>query len=214
MSAVETPKEETSKWSLEMFLRKLFKGVIDPIAKFFLRIGFKPNMITYLGLLLTSVASALIITGHIVLAGFVLLVGAPLDVVDGSMARILGYSSKYGAFIDSVTDRYSELVLLFGLLIHFVLQANVVACILVFAAAVGSVMVSYVKARAEALGYSAKMGILTRVERLIIMVACLVLNIPIVALWIIAILANFTALQRIWFVRKQSLTISENNGSI
>jgi CDP-diacylglycerol---glycerol-3-phosphate 3-phosphatidyltransferase len=207
MSEVETPKEKKNSWSLEMFLRKLFKGVIDPVARFFLRIGFKPNMITYLGLIITTGASALIITNHIRWAGLALLIGAPLDVVDGSMARLLGHSSSYGAFIDSVTDRYSELVLLGGLLIHFALKANMTACILVFLAAVGSVMVSYTKARAEALGFSAKIGLLTRVERLIVMVLCLIFNIPMVALWIIAILANVTALQRIWFVRKQTLVV-------
>ncbi len=207
MNEVETPKEKKNTWSLEMFLRKFFKGVIDPVARFFLRIGLKPNMITYLGLLITTGASALIITNHIQWAGIVLLVGAPLDVVDGSMARILGHSSLYGAFIDSVTDRYSELVLLGGLLIHFVLQGNLTACILVFVAAAGSVMVSYTKARAEGLGFSAKIGLLTRVERLIVMVLCLILNIPMVALWIIAVLANVTAIQRIWFVRKQTLAV-------
>ncbi|PKN93680.1 MAG: hypothetical protein CVU42_12365 [Chloroflexi bacterium HGW-Chloroflexi-4] len=207
MSVEETPKENKKSWSLEMFLRKLFKGVIDPVARFFLRIGFKPNMITYLGLVITTAASALIVTGYIQWAGIILLIGAPLDVVDGSMARILGHSSMYGAFIDSVTDRYSELVLLGGLLIHYVLEANLTACILVFVAAAGSVMVSYVKARAEGLGFSAKIGLLTRVERLIVLVLCLILNIPMVGLWIIAVLANVTALQRIWFVRKQTLAV-------
>lgn len=207
MSEVETPKETKNSWSLEMFLRKLFKGVIDPVARFFLSIGFKPNMITYLGLIITTAASALIITGHIQWAGLVLLIGAPLDVVDGSMARLLKHSSMYGAFIDSVTDRYSELVLLGGLLIHYVLEANLTACILVFVAAAGSVMVSYVKARAEGLGFSAKIGVLTRVERLIVLISCLIFNIPMVALWIIAVLANVTSLQRIWFVRKQTLAV-------
>lgn len=210
MSEVETPKEEKKSWSLEMFLRKFFKGVIDPIARFLLRIGFKPNMITYLGLLITTGASALVVTDHIQWAGIVLLIGAPLDVVDGSMARLLGHSSMYGAFIDSVTDRYSELVMFGGLLIYYVLQANLTACILVFVAAAGSVMVSYVKARAEGLGFSAKIGLLTRVERLIVMISCLILNIPMVALWIIAVLANITAFQRIWFVRKQTLAVKSS----
>lgn len=211
MSEVETPKDEKKSWSLEMFLRKFFKGIIDPVARFMLRIGFKPNMITYLGLLITTGASALVVTGHIQWAGIVLLIGAPLDVVDGSMARLLGHSSMYGAFIDSVTDRYSELVMFGGLLIYYVLQANLTACILVFVAAAGSVMVSYVKARAEGLGFSAKIGLLTRVERLIVMISCLILNVPLVALWIIAVLANVTAFQRIWFVRKQTMAVKPSD---
>jgi CDP-diacylglycerol---glycerol-3-phosphate 3-phosphatidyltransferase len=204
MNEAQAPQQKSDSWSLEMFLRKFFKGVIDPVAKFLLKIGFKPNMITYLGFLLTTAAAALIAFNHVTLAGILLLVGAPLDVVDGSMARQLGQSSKYGAFIDSVTDRYSELVLLFGLLLFYLFKANTLGCILVFIAAGGSVMVSYTKARAESLGYSAKVGLLSRVERLIIMVFCLIINIPMVALWIIAVLANFTALQRLFFVRKQA----------
>jgi len=205
MNEADTIDKKENTWSFELFLRKVFKGVIDPIAKFLLKIGFKPNMITYLGLILTTLAAALIVKGNITLAGLILLIGAPLDVVDGSMARQLGHPSSYGAFIDSVTDRYSELVLFLGLLIHFVIKNDTLVCVLVFVAAGGSVLVSYVKARAESLGYSAKTGILTRVERLIVMIACLVFNIPIVGLWIIAVLANFTALQRILFVRKQAL---------
>ncbi len=204
MNETEDSKQKSTRWSLEMFLRKLFKGVIDPVAKFLLKIGFKPNMITYLGFLLTTAAAVLVATDHVTLAGLLLLIGAPLDVVDGSMARQLGESSNYGAFIDSVTDRYSELVLLLGLLIYYLLDSNVMGCILVFVAAAGSVMVSYTKARAEALGYSAKIGLLSRVERLIVLVVCLVFQIPMVALWIIAILANFTALQRLFYVRKQA----------
>ena len=204
MNETEDPNQKSTSWSLEMFLRKLFKGVIDPVAKFLLKIGFKPNMITYLGFLLTTAAAVLVATEHLTLAGVLLLIGAPLDVVDGSMARQLGGSSNYGAFIDSVTDRYSELVLLFGLLVYYLIDSNVMGCILAFLAAGGSVMVSYTKARAEALGYSAKVGLLSRVERLIVLVVCLVFQIPMVALWIIAILANFTALQRLFYVRKQA----------
>jgi len=207
MSVEKKTNENDAPWSLEMFLRRVFKNIIDPIASFLLKIGLKPNMVTYLGLLLTTFSAALIVKGNITLAGIVLLVGAPLDVVDGSMARQLNKPSNFGAFIDSVVDRYSELVLMLGLLIHYVIQANTTACILAFLAAGASVLVSYVKARAEAVGYSAKTGILTRVERLIVLVVCLIFNIPIVALWIIAVLANVTALQRIFFVRKQAMAV-------
>ena len=78
------------------------------------------------------------------------------------------------------------------------------ACVLVFISAAGSVLVSYTKARAESLGFTAKIGILTRVERVLVLAPCLLFNIPIVALWIIAVLANVTAVQRILFVRRQA----------
>lgn len=204
MSDKNAESSEKKTWSLELFLRKIFKGIIDPIAGFFLKIGLKPNMITALGLLLAGLAAYFIATGRFTIGGLILLIGAPLDVVDGAMARQLGEPSKFGGFIDSVTDRYSELVVLLGLLIYFIGNGSLLASVLVFVAAAGSVMVSYTKARAESLGFSAKVGLLTRVERMIITVVFLIIGQPIIALWIIAILANFTAVQRILFVHKQA----------
>lgn len=202
----ETLKTQTKpRWSLEMYLRKVFKVVIDPLAAFLLRIGVTPNMVTGIGFILSSVTAFILSRGNFTLGGLILLIAAPLDVVDGSMARLIGTPTPYGSLIDSVTDRYSELVVFGGLLFFFVGTQNSLGIILVFLAAAGSVLVSYVKARAEALGFNCRMGILTRVERLIIMIACLIFRIPIVALWIIAILANVTAIQRLLFVRKQGV---------
>jgi CDP-diacylglycerol--glycerol-3-phosphate 3-phosphatidyltransferase len=204
MEKKHTEPSAKSIWSLEVFLRKLFKGVIDPIASLFIKMGLKPNTITALGFILTILAAYFTATGRFLIAGLILLVGAPLDVVDGSMARLRGEPTRFGGFIDSVTDRYSELVLLLGLLFYYVQQQSLSACLLTFIAAAGSVMVSYTKARAESLGFTAKVGLLTRVERMIIMVAFLLIKRPIIALWIISIGANITAIQRMWFVYKQS----------
>ena len=202
-------KTQKQAWSFEMYLRKTFKGVIDPIAAFFLKLGLTPNAITIIGLILAAVAAFLVATNRMLFGGLVLLVGAPLDVVDGAMARQLGEPSKFGAFFDSVIDRYAELFVLLGLLIHFTINDHMMGSILAFAAAIGSVMVSYNKARAEALGFTAKTGILTRVERIIVMVFFLIIQQPVIGLWIIAILANVTAIQRILFVRKQAVNIKE-----
>ncbi|MCX6054020.1 MAG: CDP-alcohol phosphatidyltransferase family protein [Chloroflexi bacterium] len=205
MSEVESPKINPAPWSLEMSLRKLFKGWIDPVASFLLRIGLKPNFVTGLGLVLSTVAGFFVARGEMTLGGILLILAGPLDVVDGTMARMLGQPSPYGAFVDSVTDRYSELVVLGGLLYFYAMRSDTLLCILVFLAAGGSVMVSYIKARAEALGFSAKIGILTRVERLLVLAPCLLFNIPNIAIWIIALLANFTAIQRFIFVRRQAV---------
>ena len=209
MSNVEQPTGDATtktKWSIDGFLRKTFKGIIDPVAGFLLKIGLTPNMVTYCGLLFSTAVAVLIATGHIIIAGIVMLVTAPTDVLDGSMARLKGGDTLYGAFIDSVTDRYAELVILGGLMVYFVItKPDITGAILSFVAAMGSVLVSYVKARAEALGFNAKMGLLTRVERVIILIPCLIFNIPMVALWILAVLTNVTALQRFFFVRKQVL---------
>jgi len=202
---VTEKKQEKQRWSLEMYLRKVFKVVIDPIAAGLLKIGITPNTVTGLGFILSALAAFFISRGNLTTGGLILLIAGPLDVVDGSMARLMGPSTPYGSLIDSTTDRYSELVVLGGLLFYFVAQQNSLAILLVFLAASGSILVSYVKARAEALGFNCKVGLLTRVERLIIMIGCLIFQIPMVALWIIAILANITAVQRLLFVRKQAL---------
>lgn len=191
-------------FSFEQFLRKISKGILDPMAEFCLKIGIKPNMVTGMALILNAVTAYFLATGKITLAGLILLVGAPLDALDGAIARKRGEPSMYGAFIDSVSDRYAELIVLGGLLIYYIDKGNMLACLLAFIAAAGSVMVSYTKARAEAVGFSAKVGILTRVERSIVMIICLIINQPMIALWGIAILANITALQRIAFVHRQA----------
>ncbi len=185
-------------------LRVRFKGALDPIAGFLNRLGLTPNSVTLFGFFGVSFAAVLLALGHITWGGIVILLTAPADALDGSMARLRGKSSKFGAFFDSVTDRYSELVIFLGLLIHYTLQGDGVNVVLAYLAAAGSVLVSYVKARAESLGYEAKIGLLSRVERFIVLIPALILNIAPVALWIIAILANGTALQRFWHVRSQA----------
>ena len=186
------------------FLRVRFKGVINPIAAFLNRLGLMPNTVTLLGLLGTTLGAYFLATGRITLGGLIILVMAPIDALDGTMARLRGMNSDFGAFVDSVTDRYSELVIFGGLLIYFLQQQNVQGAVLAFVAAAGSVLVSYIRARAQSLNMEAKVGVLTRVERYIVLIPCLIINQPLIALWVLAIFTNFTALQRIWHVRQLS----------
>lgn len=185
-------------------MRTWFKWVVDPLGRFFLNIGMTPNMMTTLGLLGNFLGAFFLSQGKLMLGGWVVLIMTPIDALDGTMARLRGDPSDFGAFVDSVSDRYAELAILGGLLYFYANQGNVLASTLAFAAASGSVLVSYVKARAESLQYEAKIGLLTRVERYLVLAPLLVLNKPIIALWILAIFGNFTALQRIWFVRRQA----------
>ena len=186
------------------WMRRNFKGLLDPLAAFFIRLGLKPNTMTLAGFLI-SVAGALVLTqGYMPLGGLLILLAGPFDALDGSMARQLGQPTKFGAFVDSVTDRWSEMLILMGLLYYYLVQGNQLACLLVFAATMGSVMVSYTKARAEALGFDCNVGVLTRMERYLVMGPALVVNLPWLALWILAILANVTALQRALYVRRQA----------
>ena len=186
------------------FLRIRFKGVLDGIGGFLNRLGIMPNTMTMLGLLGNTVAAGLLALGYLRWGGLIVFLMGPIDAIDGTMARLRGQPTRFGAFVDSVTDRYSELVIYGGLMIYYIQLQDWRAVGLIYLAAAGSVLVSYVKARAEGVGYKANTGILTRAERYFVVVLGLLLNQMIIALWILAILANITALQRILFVRKQA----------
>lgn len=195
------------KKTLSDWLRIIFKGILDPIGNALNRLGLTPNAVTLLGLAGNVVAAYLVANGRISLGGLVMLIAWPVDALDGTMARLKGEASDWGAFVDAVSDRYSELLILGGLLYHFAANGQSVLSAVAFAAAAGSVMVSYVKARAEAQSFSAREGILTRAERYLVLGPSLLFNIPAIGVWIVAILANFTALQRIMVVRAQARTL-------
>ena len=184
-------------------LRKIFKGILDPIGAFLNRTGLTPNAITLLGLAGTAVGAYFLAMGNMTTGAFILLSSVLVDAFDGTMARLRGDPSDFGGFVDSVSDRYAELVTFAGLLYFFLTKADYPGVMVTFAAAAGSVLVSYVKARAEGLGFTAKVGILTRVERYLVLIPLLVFDQPFIAVCIIALLGNITAFQRILFVRGQ-----------
>lgn len=184
-------------------LRKIFKGILDPIGHFLNRLGLYPNTITLLGVLGTTIGAYYLSQGKMTTGAFILLISVLVDAFDGTMARLRGEPSDFGAFVDSVSDRYAEIITFAGLLYYFLTQNNHLAVMVTFAAAAGSVFVSYVKARAEGLNFTAKVGILTRVERYLVLIPLLVFNQPFIAVTAIAILGNITAFQRIFHVRKQ-----------
>lgn len=184
-------------------LRTIFKNIIDPIGAFLNSTGLHPNTITLLGLLGTTIGAYYLSQGKMTTGAFILLASVLVDAFDGTMARLRGEPSDFGAFVDSVSDRYAELITFGGLLYFFLTQNNQLAVMVTFAAAVGSVFVSYVKARAEGLNFTAKVGILTRVERYLVLIPLLVFNQPFIAVCIIAVLGNITAFQRIFHVRTQ-----------
>jgi len=193
-----------TRLTLTELLRIKFKGVADPIGAFLNRLGIAPNTLTFAGLVGNLIGAMFLAQGKFLIGGLIILAMGPLDALDGTMARLRGEASDFGAFVDSVTDRYIELLIYGGLLAHYLQQADTFMSGLVFIAAAGSIMVSYVKARAETLGFEAKWGILTRTERFLVLVPSLVLNHPTVGIAIVAFLANITALQRIYFVRRQA----------
>ena len=199
-----TQPAEQKKMTFADKMRVWFKWYLNPIAGFFNRLGIRPNTVTIFGLVGTIGCALLIVYGKMTWAGILLLLMGPVDAMDGALARLRHEASDWGAFVDAVTDRYSELFLFLGFLLYYLLKAYPTGIIITYLAAAGSVLVSYVKARADASKLDANVGLLTRVERYIVLIPGLIFNLPLPALIIIAILANFTALQRILRVRRDA----------
>jgi len=195
---------EIKKLSFSDKMRKWFRWLLQPIAGFLNRLGLHPNTVTLIGLAGTIGCSVLIALDHMTWAGLLLLVMGPIDALDGMMARLRGEATDYGAFVDSVTDRYSELFVFLGFLIHYLRVDDPVGATFAYMAAAGSVLVSYIKARAEVSKLDANTGLLTRVERYIVLIPGLIFNLPLPTVIIIAVLANFTALQRALRVRQDA----------
>ena len=185
-------------------LRVIFRGILEPTAAFFNRLGIHPNTMTLLGLLGAALGAFFVAQGRFSLGGLFILIGGPFDAIDGVMARLRGEPENFGAFVDSVTDRYSELFIYAALLWHYSQAGNWAVSMLVFIAAGGSVLVSYIRAKAQTLGLDTKVGLLTRVERVLVIGPSLLFNIPLVGVGIVAVGSQFTALQRIIEVRRLS----------
>lgn len=195
---------EEKKRTLSENMRVWFRWFLEPIAGFFNRLGIHPNTMTLFGLAGTTLAGVLLGMGYIRWGGLLLLWMGPIDALDGAMARLRGEPTAWGAFVDSVSDRYAELVIFGGLLFYFLERGEPLGVMLAYLAAAGSVLVSYVKARADAGQLDANVGILTRFERLLVLIPSLILNAPLYGLGIIAVFANVTALQRIGRARKDA----------
>lgn len=197
-----TQREENI--TLSDALRIRFKDFLDSIGGFLNGLGITPNTLTISGLVGNLIGAYFVAVGSFLVGGLILLSMGAIDALDGTMARLRDEPSDFGAFVDSVTDRYSELVIYAGLLFYAVQDLNLNLAMLVFAATAGSILVSYIRARAQSLGYDAKGGMLTRFERFIILVPSLIFGYPWIGVALIAILANITALQRIVSVRRQA----------
>jgi CDP-diacylglycerol--glycerol-3-phosphate 3-phosphatidyltransferase len=165
-----------------------------------------PNTLTVTGLVINALSGVLIATGQLIVGGVVLLLASLFDVLDGAVARVTGKVYRYGAFLDSTTDRYAEGFTYIGLLWYYLFNGHhTVEPMLVMAALTGSLLVSYVRARAQSLGFLCDGGLLARPERVVItVIGLLIPPLLLPVLWILALLTNITAVQRIWFVWRQS----------
>lgn len=181
----------------------------QPLAKLLARIPFiTPNSITCAGFLVTLGAAGLIATRHLFAAGWVVLLAGFLDILDGALARHTGQVTRFGAILDSTLDRLSEAALLLGILIFSLREQLVLEIVLVCLALIGSMMVSYIRARAEGLGIECQVGLFTRAERVIVLALGLLLSqldyALTVALLIITLFSFTTASQRFLHVWQQT----------
>jgi CDP-diacylglycerol--glycerol-3-phosphate 3-phosphatidyltransferase len=138
--------------------------------------------------------------GYLVLGGVLIIAAALFDAIDGTLARMMGRTSRFGAFLDSTLDRFSEAIIFLGIFIYLIGQDQKLELILIYVTVVGSMMVSYARARAEGIGVALKDGLFTRFERIFILVVGLLFSQLTLALWILAIFTNITAIQRMYMV--------------
>jgi CDP-diacylglycerol--glycerol-3-phosphate 3-phosphatidyltransferase len=178
------------------------RRAIQPLVSVLARLGLTPNMLTITGVVLNAGVGAVIAAGYVQVGGFLLILTSAFDLLDGALAKATGKGSKFGAFLDSTLDRYSEAFVLLGLL-WLSVQRNLTADVfLVYIVIVGSLMVSYTRARAEGLGLECRVGLFGRPERIAVLCLGLMLNLLTIALIILAALTHFTAVQRMVHVRR------------
>jgi CDP-diacylglycerol--glycerol-3-phosphate 3-phosphatidyltransferase len=180
----------------------------EPVARLLSKTAITPTTITWFGFLLSLGAAALIITEHLFAAGLVVLVAGFFDMLDGALARYTNRATRFGAILDSTLDRLSEAVVLLAILVLYAREQLIAQTLLVGVALLGSLLVSYIRARAEALGLECQAGLFTRAERVIVLALGLLLNqiayALVIALGIIAIFSFITVVQRLLYVWRQT----------
>lgn len=176
----------------------------QPIVRALARTGVSPTALTWLGFLIAAAGGALIVLGYPLIAGFVVLVGAAFDMLDGALARLTNRVTKFGAVLDSTLDRLAEVAVLLGILVAYAQSGSVVGILLTGLALPGSLLVSYLRARAEAIGIDCKVGVFTRTERVIIISLGLLFSqfdyALTAALGIIVFFSFITVIQRLLYI--------------
>lgn len=182
-------------------MRRAAGAVAHPLAA----TGVHPNVLTLLGLALNGAAAAMLAAGAFTSGALVFLIASAFDTLDGALARVAGKASLFGAFLDSVADRYAEAVVLVGLLVNLHLTGQTPLLVPCAAALVGSLLVSYVRARAEGLGTDCEIGLFQRPERVVVLGVGLLLAEWLLApaLWLLAVGTNATVVQRALHVHRQ-----------
>jgi phosphatidylglycerophosphate synthase len=178
------------------------------VGEFLAGLGLTPNAVTTVGLLLNVLVAWIIARGDLGLGGVLLLFASGFDMLDGAVARASGAITKFGGFLDSTIDRYSEAVVYGGVLLYLLGTPDYrIGSVLVFAATVGSLLISYARARAEAAGFRASVGLLARPERVLVLALGLIFGQLIPVLWLLVIGTHLTVLTRMAHVWRLSRTV-------
>ena len=187
--------------------------LVGPVVRRLAALGVTPDMISFASIGGNVAAGVLAANGQLIAAGIVMLVFSAMDFLDGALARATGRASSYGALLDSVLDRASEGAVLFGILVYQLDRGHSEESALIFAAMFGSLMVSYIRARAEGLGIELREGLFTRPERVLLLALALISGWLRLGLWILAVLTLLTAAQRFISAARtlrQQRTMSDN----
>jgi CDP-diacylglycerol--glycerol-3-phosphate 3-phosphatidyltransferase len=192
---------------LENTRRLISDRIAPPLARLLIKTPLTPNAITWIGFFITAVAAVLIATEHFFAAGIAMLVAGLFDMLDGAVARIKGQVTRFGAVLDSTLDRLCEAMLLLALMVVFARQQHIIWSLLCGVALVGSLMVSYIRARIEGLGIECKAGLFTRPERVILLALGLLLSnftyVLFAAIGLLALFSFFTVVERLVYAWRQ-----------
>ncbi|GAB4576449.1 MAG: archaetidylinositol phosphate synthase [Anaerolineae bacterium] len=188
--------------NLSTRLRALAADSLARVGRGLAGLGIHPDVLTILGLGVTLVGAWAIVQGQFLTAAIILVLGLPLDALDGAVARAMGRTNPFGGVLDSVVDRAADMILLLSLAYHLALAGQFDAMLWAFAALVGSVLVSYIRARAGAAGLPCAGGFFSRFERLAVLLIMLLTGWITAGLVVLAIGSNLTALQRLWSVAR------------
>ena len=193
---------------IEEHLRGRLNGALARAAGLIARTGATPNTLTLLGFLGMAAAGVLCAAGSFFFAGLVVAASCVFDALDGALARVTGAASPFGAFLDSFLDRYAEAAVYGGLVVYYAGAGTISGVEAAFAAAIGSLMVSYARARAEGLGIECRTGLFARPERIAVIIIGLVTGLVLPALVVLAVATNITAVRRLLAVRGVTLSVS------
>jgi len=184
--------------------RNLAYRITGPVVRILSKSGITPNALTFINLALNIIAAYVIAAGYFLLGGVLVLVAGLFDLLDGALARFIEQTTKFGAILDSVVDRISEAAILCGLLIWYIPQEEAgLEIVLIFVVLIGSFLISYIRARAEGLGWQCQVGLFTRAERVIVLAIGLLTNQIFIALCVLVVFVFITVVQRLAYLRKQ-----------